>query len=133
MLWSSTLVPFPLAVSHHMLCGIEIKTQIWLLFPVVSTVTVGRQAKPALLRAVWAKSVPLPYISQFLYHCDFLQLSRSDDVIPGPSPYPSSVCFLLLHFTPVLRFSIIIGSVNEVALEWISLCIIQVHGSYMWK
>ena len=73
MPWSSTSVPFPLAVSCHNLCDIEIKTEIGLLFPVVSTVTVGRWAKPVLLRAVWAKSVPLSYILQLLYHCDIFR------------------------------------------------------------
>lgn len=121
-------MPFPLAVSHHMLCDIEIKTEIWLLFPVVSTVTVGRWAKPALLRAVWAKSVPLPYISQFLCHCDFLQLSRSDDMIPGPSPYPSSYLFPPPPFHPNLEVFYDIGSLKEAALGWIPFVLSKCMG-----
>lgn len=42
----------------------------------------------------------LPYMSQSLYHCDCMQLSRRDDVIPCPPPYPSTICPPPFHPSP---------------------------------
>lgn len=102
---SSTLVAFPLAVPHHILCDKEMKTEIWLLFPVLCTVTVGKWGELSQCCCLSKSSTSSLYF-KFPVN-DFLHLSRRDDAIPGIPPYLSTI--VLLQFK-ALRFSTILGN-----------------------
>lgn len=79
--------------------------QIWLLFPVLCTVTVGKWGELSQCCCL-SKSSTFSLYFKFPVN-DFLHLSRRDNAIPGIPPYLSTI--VLLQFK-ALRFSIILGN-----------------------